>query len=140
MTGVGEVRAAYAVAFAEVDPRPSRFAEEGAPYAAWAERADAWGADEAAGIARAFPGRNRRGYVTGFYVYRRGIASEQVAGPFPTIGEAETARDGIVSLDRLDVIAGLVFTSRGTIVRHLDAEAGGAGPVRVGDAAALAHT
>ncbi|MCJ1709246.1 hypothetical protein [Microbacterium sp. VKM Ac-2923] len=117
MTGVGEIRAAYAVAFAEVDPRPSRFADEGAAYAAWAERADAWGADEADGIARAFPSRNRRGYVTGFYVYRRGVSSGQVAGPFPTVGEAETARDGIVSLDRLDVIPGLVFTSRGTIVR-----------------------
>ncbi|MDQ1113948.1 hypothetical protein QE418_003396 [Microbacterium testaceum] len=140
MTGVGEVRAAYAVAFAEVDPRPSRFADEGATYRAWAERANAWAADEAGGIARAFPGRNRRGYVIGYYVYRRGVSSEQVAGPFATVVEAEAARDGVTSMDRLDVIAGLVFTSRGTIVRHLDVEANGAGPVSVGRAADLAHT
>lgn len=89
-------------------------------------------------IAREFPGRDSRGYVTGFYVYRRGINSGRAAGPFPTIDAAEVARAELVTLDPLDIVAGHVFTARGTIVRHLDVEANGAGPVTVGAASDIA--
>jgi hypothetical protein len=39
VTPVGEAREAYA-RFATADPRPSRFANDGRDYRAWAERAD----------------------------------------------------------------------------------------------------
>jgi hypothetical protein len=94
-------------------------------------------AGELADIARAFPMRDGRGYVTAFYVYRRGVNSGREAGPFATMAEAETARDAAATLDTLAIVCGHVFTSRGTIVRHLDVEAGGGGPVAVGDAASL---
>lgn len=86
-------------------------------------------ADELATIAATFPMRDRRGSVTGFYMYRRGINSGREAGPFPTIAEAEAARDASTSLDALDIVCGHVFTSRGTIVRENERMAG----VSVGD-------
>lgn len=87
-------------------------------------------ADELASIAATFPMRDGRGNVTGFYVYRRGINSGREAGPFPTIEEAEEARDASTSLAVLDIVCGYVFTSRGTIVR---AEDGSMAGVSVGD-------
>lgn len=41
-TEIGIAREQYAREHAATDPRPSRFAEEGATYRAWATRADAW--------------------------------------------------------------------------------------------------
>ncbi|MCZ4066448.1 hypothetical protein O1W71_02040 [Microbacterium sp. H37-C3] len=74
--------------------------------------------EELESIARAFPMRDGRGYVTGYYVYRRGINSGREAGPFATLEEAETARDAVSTMDTLDIVCGHVFTSRGTIVRQ----------------------
>lgn len=87
-------------------------------------------------IASKFPGRDSRGYVTAFYVYARGINSREISGPHATMSDAETAReaDRKTCMDALDIVCGHVFTSRGTIVRHLDVEAGGAGPVTIGRA------
>lgn len=42
LTPTGERRARYAQAFRTVDPRPSRFSNQGSNYRAWAQRADAW--------------------------------------------------------------------------------------------------
>lgn len=43
---VSRNRNCYAAAHANTDPRPSRFADEGRAYRAWAERADAWAASD----------------------------------------------------------------------------------------------
>ncbi len=69
-------------------------------------------------IAREFPMRDRRGNVTGFYVYARRVDSQRVAGPFATQEEAEAARKGLVTAEGLDIICGHVFTDWGTIVRE----------------------
>jgi hypothetical protein len=68
-------------------------------------------------IASEYPSRDGRGYVTGFYVVRRGLHSGTEAGPFATMEAAETARSEAVTLDVLAIICGHVFTERGTIVR-----------------------
>lgn len=53
-TSVGADRDAYA---RQVEPRPSRFADGGAPYAAWAKRADEWARAVRSGVlVRRHPG------------------------------------------------------------------------------------
>lgn len=48
MTSTGANRNRYANQHADTDPRPSRFANAGQDYAAWAARADAWAAEHPA--------------------------------------------------------------------------------------------
>lgn len=55
MTSTGAKRQGYAATHADTDPRPSRFANQGRDYSAWAARADAEGAALTTG-ALAHPG------------------------------------------------------------------------------------
>lgn len=73
-----------------------------------------WG--ELQTIGDTYPGRDSHGYVTGYYVYARGVNSRRVSGPHATLEDAHAARDAAVTLDPLDIVCGHVFTSRGTIV------------------------
>jgi hypothetical protein len=68
-------------------------------------------------LAAAFPARNRHGTVVGFYVYD-GPRGGQVAGPFPTIAEAEEVVAQAPTLSFYRVVCGPVFTASGKIVRE----------------------
>lgn len=57
MTSTGANRNRYANAHRDTDPRPSRFANAGADYTAWAARADAWAAEHPATFLPDLPGK-----------------------------------------------------------------------------------
>lgn len=58
MTPTGEHRARYASTHTDTDPRPSRFANNGDDYTAWAERADAWRLPDLDGYVHGIVGLN----------------------------------------------------------------------------------
>lgn len=66
-------------------------------------------------IADTFPGRNRQGYVVGFYVYGGYVGGGQrQAGPFPTEAEAQELTAGFPDGH---VLCGPVFSAEGKVVR-----------------------
>lgn len=67
------------------------------------------------GLAEQFPGRDRRGYVVGFYVYAGyGVSETRESGPFPTQEEAQGRTDGVLDGH---VVCGHVFTASGKIIQ-----------------------
>ncbi len=72
-------------------------------------------ADLLANIGDTFPGRDRHGYVVGYYVTSGyGTSQTRAGGPFPTLPQAE---DAAAKTYEAQIVAGLVFTPSGTVVR-----------------------
>ena len=71
MTHTGENRARYARERGHIDPRPSRFANEGIDYRAWAERADAWAEAQTRAALREMVGVFRMDMARGYPVLSR---------------------------------------------------------------------
>lgn len=68
-------------------------------------------------LATAFPGRDSKGYVIGYYVYGGyGAAQKREAGPFATVAEAQFWADRVLDGQ---VVCGHVFTTKGKIVRDV---------------------
>ncbi|ANA86660.1 hypothetical protein SEA_CUCURBITA_161 [Gordonia phage Cucurbita] len=63
-------------------------------------------------IVEKFPGRDKHGYVVGWYLYTP--AGVREGGPYPTAGKAEQHRSAVFTQN---LVCGLVFTEGGSIVR-----------------------
>ncbi|QAU06665.1 hypothetical protein SEA_WILLIAMBOONE_165 [Gordonia phage WilliamBoone] len=63
-------------------------------------------------IIEKFPGRDKYGYVVGYYLYTP--AGVREGGPYPTAEEAEQYRSAVFAQN---LVCGLVFTEGGSIVR-----------------------
>lgn len=68
-----------------------------------------------ASLANAFPARDSRGYVIGYYVYDK---DRRQAGPFATVEEANGVLEEVGSrFFGSQVIAGHVLTAKGRVIR-----------------------
>ncbi|ANA86839.1 hypothetical protein BH772_gp046 [Gordonia phage Bachita] len=83
-------------------------------------------------IVEKFPGRDKGGYVVGFYLYSPRGGRE--GGPYPTYEEADSHRSAVFVQN---IICGHVLTDQGTIVQGLSEVAALQAAVDEADRAAL---
>lgn len=74
--------------------------------------------DYLAGIAEAYPARDSRGYVVGYYVVEASAAGGRLAGPFPTpeAAHADEACGSLLKAGWARVVTAHVTTAKGRIV------------------------
>lgn len=71
-------------------------------------------------IAAKFPLRNRAGYVCGYFVYGGYLYSEQLAGPFPSVADAEADEYAgpLLKARHAKIICGHVTSPDGNPIRE----------------------